>query len=283
MDATISFGASYDIWRDAMLAALIGGAALGYLGVWIVLRRIVFVPLAISQAASLGVVGSFFLLDWISARSGTAHGTLERLVDPVWFSLIAALLTALAFARRSEHGAEITAVIYSLAASLVLILGGFIRGDVHDVQSVLFGNAVLVETTQVVTIAVAAVIMAALHALYYRRFLFVGFDPDSASAAGFSVFGHQALLYGTIALVISATTRVLGALPVFGLLVLPGLTGLNLGRTMGRAFVFSIASATAAAGLGYYASFVLELPTGACMVAVAGGIWGASALARLIW
>jgi ABC-type Mn2+/Zn2+ transport system permease subunit len=56
-------------------------------------------------------------------------------------------------------------------------------------------------------------------------------------------------------------------------MVLPALTGLALGPSMRAAFAISTASAAVAAGLGYYASFVLGLPTGASMVGVAGIVY----------
>src|SRR5206468_12324584 len=49
------FFAAWDLFRDPVFAAMIAGATLGYLGVYIVLRRMVFVSAALSQAAGLGV------------------------------------------------------------------------------------------------------------------------------------------------------------------------------------------------------------------------------------
>lgn len=72
---------------------------------------------------------------------------------------------------------------------------------------------------------------------------------------------------------ISMATRAIGALPAFGLMILPALTGLHLGRTMRRAFTVSMLIGAASAALGYYFSFIWELPTGACMVAVAGTVY----------
>ena len=69
---------------------------------------------------------------------------------------------------------------------------------------------------------------------------------------------------------ISVATRAIGALPAFGLMILPALTGLRLGRSMRLAFIFAVLTSTLSASLGYYVSFVLGFPTGASMVALAG-------------
>jgi zinc transport system permease protein len=279
MPADIGFWASSFVWRDAMIVAVLSASALAYLGVWVVLKKAVYVPLALSQVSSAGVVLAYLIGAWLGVDEHDRHG-LRILLDPSWMSLLFALLTAFWFARPRDEGSNAVVVAYLLGSAAVLVLGGFVRQDLHDVQSVLFGNAVLVDTIQILYVGVAALVAALVHALMHRRFLFVSFDPDAAGAAGLRPFRVEVALYATFALVISVATRAIGALPAFGLMVLPALTGLHLGRSMRSAFAISVASGTLAAGFGYYASFVLGLPTGASMVALAGMFHLGSLVAR---
>jgi zinc transport system permease protein len=272
MDESVSFFESWFVWRDAVIVAVLSAAALGYLGVWVVLKRAAYVPLALSQVSSVGVVLACLLGAWLGIDPHEAHG-LSLLLDPSWMSLLFALLTALWFARPREDSSREVVVAYLLAGAAVLILGGFVRQDINDVQTILFGNAVLVDTIQILYVGAAAIVAIAVHAIMYRRFLYVSFDPDAAGAAGVKPFRVEVLLYATFALMISVATRAIGALPAFGLMVLPALTGLELGRSMKAAFVISAVSGALAASLGYYTSFVLGLPTGASMTAVAGAIY----------
>lgn len=266
-----SFWASSFVWRDAMAAAVLSAAALSSLGVWVVLKRVVYVPLALSQVSSVGVVAAFLLGDLV-ARGGVG-GTL---FDPAWMSLLFAALASLYFARAREKSGDATAVAYLLSAASVLILGGFIRNDLHDIQSVLFGNAVLVETRQVVIVAVVAVLATVVHVLFYRRILFVSFDADAAGASGMSVFRTEALLFLSLAVSISVATRAIGALPAFGFTVLPPLAALQLGGSMRQSMLLSTLIGVCSAALGYYLSFVWELPTGACIVVLMGMTYLAS-------
>ncbi|RJO64440.1 MAG: metal ABC transporter permease [Myxococcales bacterium] len=260
-----SFWASWFVWRDAMAAAVLSAAALSSLGVWVALKRVVYVPLALSQVSSVGVVAAFLLGDLL-ARGGVEGAFF----DPAWMSLLFAALASLYFARAREKSGDATAVAYLLSAAAVLILGGFIRNDIHDIQSILFGDAVLVEMRQVVIVASVAALATATHALFYRRFLFASFDGDTAGAAGIPVFRTEALLFVSLAVTISVATRVIGALPAFGFTVLPPLAALRLGGSMRRVMILSTAIGIFSAGVGYYLSFIWELPTGACMVALMG-------------
>jgi zinc transport system permease protein len=56
-----------EIWRNQVLAGIVAGALCGYLGVWVVLRRVVFVAAALGEVAGLGVVVAFLLAIQIAA------------------------------------------------------------------------------------------------------------------------------------------------------------------------------------------------------------------------
>jgi ABC-type Mn2+/Zn2+ transport system permease subunit len=172
MPASPDFWESWFVWRDALIVALISAAALAYLGVWVVLRRMTYVPLALSQVSSLGVVVAFLAASWLGLDVHDAQGC-GIIVDPAWVSLIFAMLTALWFARPTADGSHAVVVAYLLAGASVLIVGGFLRQDLHDLQSVLFGNAVMVEPVQILYVGAAAVITAVVHAALYRRVFFV--------------------------------------------------------------------------------------------------------------
>lgn len=274
MSESPDFWANSFVWRDAVIVAVICACALAYLGVWVVLKEVTYVPLALSQVSSVGVVAAFMVQGLLGESE--AERLAFPLDDPAVASFLLAVLIAFYFARSPRQGGRAVVTAYLVSSTLVLLLGGFVRQDMHDLQSILFGNAVLVETIQILYVGLAALVMAAVHFLFYRRFLFVGFDPDSAGAAGFKVFRTEVLLYVTFAVMISAATRAIGALPAFGLMILPALAGIRPGRGLGRAFLISAAVGGVSAALGYYLSFILELPTGACMTAAAGMFYGIS-------
>jgi zinc transport system permease protein len=279
MNVAVGFWESWFVWRDAMIVAVIGAAALSYLGVWVVLKRVVYVPLALSQVSAAGVVAAYLVATLAGLHPHCDTGC-DIPVDPGWVALFFALGAAVAFARSKKESSDAVVVAYLVSGALVLILGGFVRQDLHDVQRVLFGNAVLVDTIQIAYVGAAALVTFVIHRLFHARFLYVSFDPDAAGAAGIRRFAMEVLLYATFALMISVVTRAIGALPAFGLMVLPALTGLRFARSMRNAFAVAVAAGVLSAGFGYYASFVLGLPTGAAMVALAGLLYVGSLAKR---
>ncbi|HOX47528.1 MAG TPA: metal ABC transporter permease [Myxococcota bacterium] len=278
MSEGVPFWENWPIWWEAMLVALLAGAGLAYLGVWVVLKRVVYVPLALSQVAAVGVVVAFLIEE---AAGLTGDSGWHCLCEPSWIALLFAVASAFYFARTEAGGERATGVAYLVCSALVLTLGAFVRRDLHDISGVLFGQAVLAQLSQVVTTAAALLLVLGSHLLCHRRLLFAAHDPAAAGAAGLRVYRLEVLLYAGFALMLSVATRALGALPAFGLCVLPALAALRVARGMGQALALSTAFGLVSAGLGYYLSFAFELPAGASMVLVAGLLLaGASAFKK---
>jgi zinc transport system permease protein len=271
------FWESWFVWRDAMIVALLSAAALAYLGVWVVLKRMVFVPLALSQVSSFGLLLATFLGGLLGGSGDPSHGH-EWSMNPAWLSMVVAVVMGLWLARPREEGSQAVVSTYLFSAAGVLLLGEFVKHELHDVQAILFGSAVLVETSQIFWVGGAALIVALVHALFYRRFLFVSFDRDAAGAAGIPPFPMEALLVSTFALMISVATQAIGALPAFGLMVLPGMFALRMAQSMRNAFILALLLGLFSAGFGYYFSFRFGTPTGASMVGLSALAYGLALL-----
>ena len=114
----ISFWESAFLWRDAMIVAVLAAAVLSYLGVWVALKRVVYVPLALSQVAGLGVILSFWFCSALDL-----HET-PTILDPEWMSLGFAVATvlirlALTAPRVVDAGLGVTATIFAIALTWV--------------------------------------------------------------------------------------------------------------------------------------------------------------------
>ena len=82
----IGFFQAYFLWRNAMAAAVIAAALCGYLGVFIVLRRMTFVSAALSQVSGLGVALSFFIGSYLGVDP---HGELVPwYISPLFLALV---------------------------------------------------------------------------------------------------------------------------------------------------------------------------------------------------
>src|SRR5205085_6112079 len=110
------------------------------------------------------------------------------------------------------------------------------------------------------------------HLFFYKEFLFISFDRETARTLGFHVATWNAFLYFTLGLVIAFAMQFAGVMLVFNFLVLPAVTGLLLARSMAGIFTVSIASALLAAVVGFSLSVPFDLPSGPAIIAVSGAL-----------
>ncbi|NIT13146.1 MAG: hypothetical protein GTN99_02555, partial [Candidatus Dadabacteria bacterium] len=269
MSGLTQFIDSYYLWKEAVAAGAIIGAMCGFLGVYVVLRRIIFVSAALTQVSGLGVAIAFYLQAFIA-------GSLATLTNPSLISLILTLIAAYLFALRKDSDKitqEATIGIgFLVASALVVILGDKITHGAHDISDIIFGTAVVVSTRELYMVSAAALAVFLLHLKFYKDFIFVSFDSDSAYLFNYPVKITHAILLVSIGAIISISTKAIGALPVFGLLTLPAIASLQLTEKLKLVILLSIIIGIISSVIGYFFSFIFSIPTGASITLTASVI-----------
>lgn len=228
-----------EVWFLAPLLALAAGVlALAPLGVQVLRRGVVFIDLAVAQAAAAAALAALALGDhppWLVTQATAAAGAL----------LAAALVAALARAW-PEHREALIGLVYVGSACAALLVA---RQDAHGAEhlhALLAADVLWSDWPQVAVLAACAAAVALLH----RRLV------------------HDGWFYAAFALVASLAVQVLGLFIVFAALIAPGLwhrAGMRPG--------LSAALALAAALLGLGASWVFDAPSGP-LVALALALCG---------
>lgn len=257
-----AFVAGWALFRDPVLAGAIAGAALGVAGVFVAMLRLGFLAAAMGQAAGLGVALAFMLegLSGLGAwpRVGAAAGALLAALAGGW--------------ARPQARDGLLAWLFVASGALSLLVGSRLRQDLHDVQALLMGTAVVVLPEDLWALAAtgAALLLACLGG---RRLLSVAvLDPEGLRSRGAS----PALVVGAflvlLALCVAVATKALGALPAFALAALPGWGAVRLGASpLGALALAGSAGAAAGAG-GYVAAFLGGFPVGPCQAGLAAAL-----------
>jgi zinc transport system permease protein len=267
MSAWQDFLAAREIWREPLLASVIAGGLCGFLGVYVVLRRTVFVSAALTQLSTLGIIAALIFEESLGVE--VEHAGVQLGVA-LAFSVAGALALGMALHGRRLPAETGVGVTYVLAGALVVLGANRLVHAAHDLNAMVFGNAVAVPLADLVTLAVVALLCAVVHALFAKELVFVSFDAETAAALGFDTWRWNGLLFLTLGLAIPVSARALGALPVFAFLTIPAAAALLLVRRLRMAFALATAIGLVAATGGYLISWFWQLPTGATMVALAG-------------
>ncbi len=269
-----SFG--YGFVVNAVLSGLLIGPVLGGLGTLVVVKRFAFFSEAVGHAALTGVAIGILVGEPYTSPYGSLFG----------YCLLFGL--GLNYLRNRTGLAPDTligvflAISLALGASLLLVLAG--RINIHILENVLFGSVLTVNGHDLGVLAVTGTLVAALALPLYNRLMLASFNPQLATVRGVPVKAIDYLFVALVTVVTVAAVKVIGAILVGALLVVPAATARLLSRSLRGFFWLSVGLATVSTQIGILVPIELELPvaSGAAIILTAGGLFLLAAAARAV-
>lgn len=241
--------------RLALLASIATGAALGTIGVYLVIRRVVFLGLVLANAATVGAAVAD-VLDWSPE------------IPSIVAALVAALGLGLVQRPRRVSSESLMGWAYAAASSApVLILAVGAAPDA-DTLHMLFGNLLAVSVSHTVGLVTVALLIGVAHLLFSQRFLLVTFDAEAAEVAGVNARLWSLALNLLVGVAAAAAVHEIGALLTFALLTLPAMAALLVTTNIRATFTTAAALGATLPCLGLVVSFYFDLPAGPASVAL---------------
>jgi len=285
MNESLSLSAFWTLFAPSIAAALVAAAVCGVLGFFVVLRRVAFVSAALGQISGLGVATGF-LLGTVFGLGPHEHTPVY--LDPVMLAILLSAGTSLllsSVSRIQSASPESTvafAYITASALAIIVLASPKIVQESHEVTDLLFGSTVAVRREHLLELGVVGAVVLASQYFLFKDFLFVSFDAEMARTLGVPVRRLELLLNLSVGVSVTVATRAVGALPVFGFLVLPAGAALLAFQSVRVVLLVSVLGAMFAAGFGFYLSALFDWPTGPMMVVVASAYWPLAFLLRLV-
>lgn len=265
---------AYGFVVNALLAGLMIGPVLGGLGTLVVVKRFAFFSEAVGHAALTGVAIGILLGEPYTGPYGSLFG---------YCLLFGILLNYL----RNRTGLSpdtligvFLSVSLALGASLLLMLAGKI--NVHILENVLFGSVLTVSGQDLVVLGIVAGLVLALALPLYNRIMLASFNPQLAAVRGVAVKRLDYLFVVLVTLVTVAAVKVIGAILVGALLVIPAAAARLVSQSLKGFFFASVLIATFSTLIGILLPILFDLPvpSGAAIILVAGSFFALAALAR---
>jgi zinc transport system permease protein len=253
-----------DFLVRAALAGLGTALAAGLLGCFVVWRRMAYFGDATAHAAILGVAISLaFSISILAGVLGVAMG----------MSLVIYALSARTFAMDTILGVLAHG---SLASGLVAV--ALIPGVRVDLNAYLFGDVLTVTRFDLAVIWGGALLVAGVLWWHWSALLTATLNPDLAHSAGINPRREQLVLSLLLAAVVAVAIKVVGALLITALLIIPAAAARSFARTPeGMAALATLFGAVSALG-GLRMALWLDTPVGPSIVVVAAAIFAVSAI-----
>ncbi|SFS38079.1 metal ABC transporter permease [Marininema halotolerans] len=257
----------YGFMQRALIAGVIIGLISPIVGVFLVVRRLSLIADALAHVTLSGVAAGLLLQKYVAAFA---------MVSPLYmgmaFSMVASVFVEQLRRLYRSYQELAIPVILSGGIGLGVVLISAANGFNVDVAGYLFGSILAVGKSEILAIVGAGLFVLVIVFLFYKELFALSFDEESAVYAGIPRHGINLLFSLAVALVITASIRVVGILLVSGLITLPVAASLQLANSFKQAIVYAVIFAQISVLAGLVAAFYLDWASGGTIVLVAVGI-----------
>ncbi len=269
---TTDLSVVWEVMKWPLAACLLFPPLLVYLGLHVVKREVIFVDLALAQVATLGTCVALLM----------GYHFDERIT--FWISLGVTFIGAAFFSwsRGSKQSAvpqeAIIGITFVVAAAGVILMLSRVAGGKEELEHLLTGDILNVTAGAIGQRTLLFAALAGFYAAFHKRFVLISSDPEAALASGMSVRLWDFLFYASFALVVVSFVQIAGVLLTFAYLIVPAVSGTMLATQWGKRLIAGWVVACISSLVGLWASYQMDLPTGAAIVCASGLILAVVAL-----
>lgn len=250
----------YDFIRFSFISGMIAGLIAPLIGTFIVIRRLSLIADALSHVTLGGITFGVYL----SSLIGT---TINPLITGIIFSVTGALGIERLRTVYKHYQELAIPIIMSLGVALSVLFLSLADGFNQDLFGYLFGSISAVNITDLTLIAVIGAIVLLFIYFFYKELLLVSFDEEYANVMNISKWIHFLFII-VVALVISASMRIVGILLVSALMTLPVAAAMRVTSSFKQLMAVSVILGEISVISGLFLSFHLNISPGGTIVLV---------------
>ena len=256
IDALLNF----DFIRYSLISGLLIGFIAPLIGAFIVVRRLSLIADALSHVTLGGISFGMFLLTIIPVFS---------VINPMWFGILFAVIGALSIEKLrtsfSNYQEIAIPIIMSAGIALSAIFISLADGFNQEIVGLLFGSISAVNISDLTTIIIITIIVLIFIVLFYKELFILSFDEEYSKVIGIPKW-IQFLFIVIVAMVISASMRVVGILLVSALITLPIAISMRITKGFKQLIALSIILGELSVILGLIIAFYMNISPGGVIV-----------------
>ena len=247
------------------VACMVLVALLGYLGIHIIAREVIFVDLSLAQMAALGSTGA--LLFGLSPES--RYGYAFSLA----FTILGAFIFAMSrtkVARRRVPQEAIIGIVFVVASAATMLAAHRAATGAEAVKDILVGSILWVSWSGIIKLTLVFLGVGLFQWIFRDRFVTISMNERLAEQRGWKLKLWDFYFYASFGVAITMAVPVAGVLLVFTFLVVPAVIAFLFTRKTSQLLAITWITSAIASAVGLGMSFQFDLPTGPLIVCVFG-------------
>ncbi|MGV9197432.1 MAG: metal ABC transporter permease [Promethearchaeia archaeon] len=256
----------YAFLQRALFTSILVGIVCGLVGVFIVLKKLVFLGAGIAHASfaggALGIlvgINPFFTIFFFGASSALSIGYINE-------------------KGYIEDNNVAVGIIFSLTMALGVLFVSLIPSYNVSVTALLFGNVLVVTTEDAILLFIFTILIISMIYFMKKELFFVTFDEEMARATGLPVRLLSYIFLFLISLAIVISLKSIGALLVFAMIITPAAAAYQWSYKINNIIYLSVSFGACSAFIGLYLSYILDLPSGSTITVTVSIIFAISML-----
>jgi len=239
------------------LASILILLVLGYLGMHVVDREIIFIDIALAQIAALGATFAHVIFQ-------IGEGSLWSYVFAFGCTIAAALFLAIADRRITQITHEaIIGVLYAISSAAALFILATSAGGETHMEHMLAGNILWVTWPDIILAGSVFLAVGIFHFIFRKKFIHLSetIREESTREKGATERGAlkwNFLFYVSMGLVITVAVNIAGVLVIFSFLIIPAVFALVFTTSWLGRLMYAWAAGLAAIILGLLVSYTFD-------------------------
>jgi zinc/manganese transport system permease protein len=256
---------AFQILLPAFVASLILTGIHAYLGVHVVERGVIFVDLSLAQIAALGLTVAYL-------AGYDVHTSAPAYLFSLGFTFVGAAIFAFTRAHRKTRIPQeaIIGIVYAVSAAVAILVMSKATQETEHLKEMLVGNILSVSWYEVGKTAILYALIGVFHYAFRKQFLMISMNEAEGERQGLNIRFWDLLFYMSFGFVVTSSVAIAGVLLVFCFLIVPSVTAMLFTERLGIRLAIGWGMGALVSAAGVALSFVLDLPTGATIVATFG-------------
>ena len=250
----------------ALLAGIVGSIPFGFIGSFVVVKKMSSVAGAISHSV-LGGIGLALYLETVVGIT-----MLKPMGGAFLFAVLSAVIISLVMIYGRERLDTVIGAVWAVGMSVGLLFIAKTPGY-GDPMSYLFGNILLIGREQLITVSLFSLFILAAGILFYNQLQAVAFDAEFAETRGINTSWYQLIIMLLIGVTVVLMVTFVGTVMVIAFLTIPPAIASMFSKKLSSMILFSVIISIILSTAGLYISFVRDLPTGSVTIVLAGVIY----------
>ncbi len=250
----------YPFLKNTIIVSLLASIACGITGIFVIKKKLTFVGGGLAHGIFGGIGIAYYL-------------KLNISIGAIIFAFFFAIIITLAKIKAKQQEDTLIGALWAIGMSIGIIFMKLTPGYNQDLMSFIFGNILMISSQDIYIMLFLNLFIISIVLIMYYHFMYVSFDEYYLEVRGLRVNLIYFLLLALISVTVVILTKIVGIILMIAMLTLPAVISSHFTKNLFKMMIIAIVLGIIFNWSGIYLAYEFNLPTGPCIIILAGLVY----------